>query len=89
MLVCDISNIIEINKDMMTYANENGNQQYIDFNECRSNWVKHVNESNNYITLAGEWVNNISESDTRCVGQRDWFSEKPYYEFFVNPFCQV
>jgi hypothetical protein len=85
MTVYDISSILDINKDGLVYLDENGDKQHIDFYMCRSNWVKHVNESKKYITWDGEPVRNISEEVSNCVGQPDWFFEKPYYEFFTNP----
>ena len=85
MEVYSFSNIVEINKEGLIYIDMNGSERFIDFNECRRNWVKHVNESGNYITWEGKLYRNISEDNTNCVGQRDWFSDKPYIEFFTNP----
>ncbi|MCX7923921.1 MAG: hypothetical protein N3B21_18200 [Clostridia bacterium] len=85
MNVYDISSIIEINKDGLIFLGTDGNKHSINFHECRSNWVKHVNESGSYITWSGERINNLNDTDTTCIGQRDWFSEKPYFEFFTNP----
>lgn len=85
MEVYSFSNMIEINKEGLIYIDMGGTKQLIDFSECRSNWVKHVNESGDFITWEGEPYKNISENDTNCVGQRDWFSDKPYIEFFTNP----
>lgn len=83
--IFDISCIIEISKTGLTYSNHNGDRCFIDFYNCRRNWVNYVNESKKFITWEGEPFRNISESGTNCIGQRDWFSEKPYFEFFDNP----
>ncbi|HEX9063131.1 MAG TPA: hypothetical protein VF941_23405, partial [Clostridia bacterium] len=85
MLIYNISSIIEINKDILVYKDEYDNRQNIDFWECRNYWVKHVNESKAYVTWEGQPYTGISENDTNCVGQRDWFADKPYFEFFSNP----
>lgn len=85
MDVYEIGNILEITKDMLIYKDNSGNKKSIYFNECRKNWVDYVNKSSDFITWDGEPYKNISEKDTTCVGQRDWFDKKPYFEFFSNP----
>jgi hypothetical protein len=79
------SSVAEINKDGLIYIDGNGDHRFVGFIDCRRNWVKHVNESGNFVTWDGEPFKNISENDTNCVGQRDWFSDKPYIELFTEP----
>ena len=79
MPVYGFSNIIDINREGLVYADENGDRQFIDFNECSKNWVKQVNESNDNVTGDGAPHRNISERTTTCVGKRDWFADKPYF----------
>jgi hypothetical protein len=81
----DISSIIYIGNDGLKYIDEHGNEKFIDFRECRNSWVKHMNESENYVDCNGEPVRNVSENDTTCVAHRNWLAEKPYYEFFTSP----
>jgi len=85
MSVFEISAIIKINEDGITYLNNNGDKQFIDFHECRRNWAEHVNTSGQYMTWDEEPIKNIAQADTTCVGKRDWFSAKPFYEFFTKP----
>ena len=85
MEVYSFSSIIEITNESLVYNDCNGVKRIIDFNECRSNWVKHVNNSGDFMTVDGQPYKNITERDTRCVGQRDWYSSKPYIEFFTEP----
>ncbi len=85
MSVFEISAVININEEGITYIGNNQDEQFIDFKECRKNWVEHVNSSRQYTTWDGELIKNITEADTNCVGMRDWFSAKPYYEFFTKP----
>ena len=68
MNIYDVSSIIDISKDGITYLDSTGDRQYIDFYICRSNWVKHVNDSKDFITWNGDPYNNITENDTNCVG---------------------
>ena len=85
MEVYGFSSIIEINKEGLIYFDKVGERKSIIFCECRKNWVKYVNNSGDFITWEGEPYKDISENDTNCVGQRDWFFEKPYIEFFTEP----
>ncbi|MDP4145457.1 MAG: hypothetical protein Q8936_13390 [Bacillota bacterium] len=85
MEVYGFSNIIEIDKDKLKYTDKSGVAKYVYFDECRSNWVKHVNQSGDFVTWDGQPYKNINEEDTNCVGQRDWFADKPYFEFFTTP----
>lgn len=85
MEVYSFSSIVEINKEGLIYIDKKGSRNFIDFIECRKGWVKLVNQSGEYITWEGEPYKDITENDTNCVGQRDWFYEKPYIEFFTEP----
>lgn len=85
MNVYDISNLISINSNGIIYFDSSRNRQFIDFHTCRSNWVKHVNESEDFTKCNEEPHIIITEDDTNCVGQRNSSVEKPYFEFFTVP----
>lgn len=79
-----ISSIIEITKDRLIFTNNKNQLQEIDFYECRKNWVEYFN-NNEFVTFEGDPVPKTSMEENTCVGERDWFFEKPYYEFYSNP----
>ncbi len=76
-----LANVVEITSEALFYIDENEVKSTISFSKCRSNWVAHINKSRNYVDSKGEPVQHMTESDTDCVGIRDWYSEKPYFEF--------
>lgn len=72
----DYSRIIDINSNGLIYIDDLGNKCFVDFSDCRRNWVKHVNISNEYSR------NDLNEEDTRCVGERDICANPKYFEFY-------
>ncbi|OHD11633.1 MAG: hypothetical protein A2086_17115 [Spirochaetes bacterium GWD1_27_9] len=83
MEVFNISSIKKIDKQNIIYINSNNQKSKIDLNKCRRNWVSFINRSDNFVDSEGNSVK-ITEEQSNCVGRRDWFSEKPYYEFFSD-----
>lgn len=79
-----ISSITEITKDKLLFINNEKQIQEIDFLQCRKNWVDYFN-NNDFITWEGKPAPKITLEKSKCVGVRDWFAEKPYYEFCSNP----
>ncbi|HHT77010.1 MAG TPA: hypothetical protein GXZ67_03865 [Clostridiaceae bacterium] len=79
-----ISSIREITKDRLVFSNKENQLQEINLNECRRNWVEHFN-NNGFATFEGTPAPKISPEENLCIGERDWFSEKPYYVFYSNP----
>lgn len=79
-----ISSIKEITKDKLLYINHEHQIQEIDLLLCRKNWIAHINEGD-FITWDGNPAPKKTLEENKCVGERDWFAEKPYYEFYTNP----
>jgi len=79
-----ISNIKEISCDKITYYDNDNAEQRIDLFECRKNWVEYFNSRDDFITWDGNPAPKITIEENKCVGERDWFAEKPYFEFFSN-----
>ena len=68
----------------LKYLN-NGIVEEISLVSCSKNWVNYVNENiNDFINFDGTPATKISIETNQCVGQRDWFSDKPYFEFFTD-----
>lgn len=79
-----ISSIKEITKEKLIFINNQDQLQEIDLFECRKNWVEYYNR-NDFITWEGDPAPKITIEEINCVGERDWFAEKPYYKFYSNP----
>lgn len=71
--------IMEINAEELKYKDDNNQIISIDFIECRRNWVKYINNSEDFD------VTDLTEEKTNCVGWRDIFDKPPYIEFFSEP----
>jgi len=79
-----VSAIKEITKEKLGFWNHENQLQEIDFFECRKNWVAHFNNSE-FITFEGTQAAKIVLEENYCVGERDWFARKPYYQFYTTP----
>ena len=53
--------------------------------ECSKNWVEYFNSRDDFITWEGNPAPKITTEENKCVGERDWFADKPYFEFYSNP----
>ena len=80
-----ISNIKEISHDNIVYYNNANIQQKINLIECSKNWVEYFNNNIDDYIFEYNPKFKISIENNKCVGIRDWFAEKPYFEFFSNP----
>lgn len=75
----DFSRIVNISCTGLTYVDDLGNHCFINFSDCRRNWVNHVNTTNAYSR------NDLSKKDTKCVGERDICPNPKYFTFYCNP----
>lgn len=75
----DFSRITNIDFEGVTYIDDLGSNCFIDFNECRRNWMKIVNNTKEYNR------HELSEKYTKCVGERDISSNPKYFVFYGNP----
>ncbi|WP_201008379.1 hypothetical protein [Paenibacillus glycanilyticus] len=55
---------------------------FIDFSECKNNWVNYANESDSFEG------NHRSVESTNCVGFRDAFADPMYIEFCTVPWTR-
>ncbi|MDD4095672.1 MAG: hypothetical protein PHP22_05460 [Oscillospiraceae bacterium] len=76
--------IREITKDKLVFSDVENQLREINFFECRKNWVEHHN-GKVWITFEGTPAPTISLEESSCVGERNWFSPKPYYVFYSSP----
>ncbi len=79
-----IRSVTEIKRDKLVYRDRENQFREIDFLECRKNWVDHFN-AQEFVTFDGKPAPKMTPEENNCVGERDWFAEKPYYVFFASP----
>lgn len=72
------NNIKEITPEGLYYLEE-GRIHFIDFIECRRNWVNYVNSSNDFKTTS------LKENESKCVAWRCMLQ----IEFFCEPRIKI
>ena len=80
-----VRNIKEISREKITYCDNDNIEHELSLFECSKNWVEYFNNSGDFATWNGSPAPKITVEENKCVGERDWFAEKPYFEFFSNP----
>jgi len=73
--------IISITSEGLTYQNNDGQTYFIDFEECKKNFSKWLQEENE---LTDEETMHL-ENRTKCIAIRNAFEEPKYIEFFTFP----
>ena len=85
-MVYELSRIKEIVRSQLIYLDENNQEKYIDLKQCNENWITFFNNNiQDFVTWNGEAVKPQTTKENHCVGERDWFAEKPYFEFYSMP----
>jgi len=79
-----ISDIKDITIDKILYM-DNSIEKEIILNECALNYVKEYNANiEEYITWNGQPAEPLILEENRCIGERNWFADKPYFILFSN-----
>lgn len=73
-------NIVRIEQVGIEYTDSYGENHFINFNECKDNWVIYVNNSGQF-----SGGTNFKEEESLCVGWRDICGNPAFIEFFSNP----
>lgn len=80
-----ISDIKTITMDSIIYLDD-GTEKKIDLKECAINYANNYNSHiEDYITWEGNPAKPLTVEENRCIGERDWFNDAPYFIFFSNP----
>jgi hypothetical protein len=71
--------IQSIDQAGIRFTDDQGNQQFIDFAICRTNWLRHINRTLDEMSpKSADW-------HQRCVGRRNIIGTPPYIEFLTDP----
>src|SRR5687768_13932017 len=83
-ITCDERRILSITPAGIRCLDNEGEEVFIDFRECRTNWVWFVIESDIW-----PHVTQLNEEDSTCVACRDAFDHPAYFEFFTEPRTRI
>ncbi|MFD0675241.1 hypothetical protein [Cohnella sp. GCM10027633] len=79
------SRILSITSTGLTYQSQTGQNVFVDFELCKTNFAKWLQIENE---LTDEQTNEL-EQKTRCVAIRDAFEDPKYIEFFSEPKLRI
>lgn len=74
--IISIEDIIDVTEDGIIYKDNTGATDRILFDECRKNWVEHVNQGG-----FTDWQGNparMTFEQSRCIGERNMAAKPPY-----------
>lgn len=74
--IISIEDVMDVTEDGITYKDNTGVTDKVLFDECRKNWVEHVNQSG-----FTDWQGNparITFEQSRCIGERNMLAKPPY-----------
>ena len=83
-MTCLLKNIKQISREKIIYLDNDGVSKEINLFDCSKNWVEHYNPDD-YMGWEGKPAPKITFEKNKCVGERNWFADKPYYEFYSTP----
>lgn len=87
MEVINIADVLDITSNGLIYLNDVGQEKLISFEECRRNWVKHVND-NNFVDWKGNAVQLTFEKSS-CIGSRHIAGGTPHLLLYGNPKLKI
>lgn len=74
--IVSIEDVLDVMEDGLIIKGDSGSNIKVLFDECRKNWVEHVN--NGGFT---DWHGNpvkISFDESKCIGERNMIADPPY-----------
>lgn len=80
--IISIEDIIDITEDGIIFKDSSGSTNKIQFDECRKNWVEHVNQSG-----FKDWKGNpvkITFEQSKYIGERNMIAKTPYILLYSN-----
>ena len=76
MKIISIEDVLNITEDGILYKDNTGVTDKVLFDECRKNWVEHVNQGG-----FTDWQGNparMTFEQSRCIGERNMVAKPPY-----------
>lgn len=74
--VINIEDVVDITKEGLFFSNGEGTVNMVSFEECRKNWVEHVNQGG-FVDWKGNPVQ-LTMQESNCVGERNMTAKPPY-----------
>ena len=74
--IISIEAVIDVTEDGILYKDSSGITNKVLFDECRKNWVEHVNRGG-----FTDWQGNparITFEQSKCIGERNMVAKPPY-----------
>lgn len=71
-----IEDVVDVTEDGLLFKESSGSITKVLFDECRKNWVEHVNQGG-----FTDWQGNpaqITFEDSKCIGERNMIAKPPY-----------
>ena len=75
-MVISLENIVDVTRDGLIFKDGHGDTNKILFDECRKNWVNHVNEGG-FVDWQGNPAH-ITFEQSKCIGERNMTVTPPY-----------
>ena len=80
--IINIKDVIDVTEEGIIYKDNIGATYKVLFDECRRNWVEHVNQSG-FIDWQGNPAK-ITFEQSRCIGERNMHEKPPYILLYSN-----
>lgn len=74
--IISIEDVIDVTEDAIIFKDSSGSTNKVLFDECRKNWVEHVNQGG-----FTDWQGNpakITLEQSKCIGERNMVTKSPY-----------
>lgn len=74
--IISIEDVIDVTEEGIIFKDSSGSTNIVLFDECRKNWVEHVNQGG-----FTDWQGNpvkITFEESKCVGERNMIAKPPY-----------
>lgn len=74
--IISIEDVVDVTEEGIIYKDNEGATVIVLFDECRKNWVEHVNQGDFM-----DWQGNparITLEQSRCIGERNMGAKPPY-----------
>lgn len=82
MKTINIADVIDVTGKGVRYKDSSDPENTVLFDECRKNWVEHINQGG-FTDCRGNPAR-ITFEQSRCVGERDMTAKPPYILLYAD-----